>query len=206
MSLVYATASTDDELHQILNLQRDNHTSFISQLQARTEGFVTVMHSFPLLKDMNNAAPQIIAKDADKVVGYALVMLKSFAKMIPMLQPMFDKLAEIDYDEREISNYSFYVMGQICIEKPYRGKGVFDALYQKHEEIYGRLFDLCVTSVSTSNMRSMRAHERVGFRIVHTFRDATNQWNILVRRFSTRSFSSRDDGIASYDVRENDLP
>ena len=83
---------------------------------------------------------------------------------------------------------------------------MFDALYQKHEEIYGGLFDLCVTSVSTSNMRSMRAHERVGFRIVHTFRDATNEWNILVRRFSTRSISGRDDGIASYDVRENDLP
>ena len=122
MSLIYATANTDDELHQILSLQRDNHASSISQLQARAEGFVTVMHSFPLLKDMNNAAHQIIAKDADKVVGYALVMLKSFAEMIPMLQPMFDKLAEIDYDKRYISDQSFYVMGQICIEKPYRAK------------------------------------------------------------------------------------
>ena len=206
MSLTYATASTDKELHQILILQRGNHASSISQSQARTEGFVTVMHPFSLLKKMNKAAPQIIAKDAERVVGYALVMLKSFAKMIPMLQPMFDKLAGIDFDKRYITDHSYYVMGQICVEKSFRGKGVFDALYLKHEEIYGRRFELCVTSVSTSNVRSMRAHERVGFRIVHTFRDAMDEWNILVLRFSKGSVNGRDDRIGNYDVQENALP
>ncbi len=206
MSLRYGTASTDDELHQIIKLQRDNHTSSVSPLQAREEGFVTVMHSFPLLKEMNKAAPQIIARDSERVVGYALVMLKSFSEMIPVLQPMFDKLRAVKYEQRTITDHSFYVMGQICIDRSYRGQGVFDALYQKHEEIYGGGFELCVTSVSTSNVRSMRAHERVGFRIVHTFRDAMDEWNILVLRFSKGSVNGRDDRIGNYDVQENALP
>ena len=71
-------------------------------------------------------------------------------------------------------------MGQICVAENYRGKGVFDSLYQKHKELNGSSYDLCVTSVSTRNKRSMRAHERVGFEIVHTFRDQTDEWNILV--------------------------
>ena len=206
MNLTYGTASTDDELNQILSLQLNNHTSSISQLQARTEGFVTVMHSLPLLKEMNKAAPQIIAKDAEKVVGYALVMLPSFTDMIPVLQPMFDKLAAIKYEQRYVADHSFYIMGQICIDRFFRGKGVFEALYQKHEEIYGRSFELCVTSVSTSNMRSMRAHERVGFHVVHTFRDATDEWNILVRRFFTDRAQELGDRGGSYNLPENALP
>ena len=71
-------------------------------------------------------------------------------------------------------------MGQICVAENYRGKGVFDSLYQKHKELNGSRYDLCVTSVSTRNNRSMRAHERIGFEIVHTFRDQTDEWNILV--------------------------
>jgi RimJ/RimL family protein N-acetyltransferase len=70
-------------------------------------------------------------------------------------------------------------MGQICIDADYRGQGVFDALYRKHKEIHRHAYELCVTSVSTRNGRSMRAHERVGFEVVHTFRDQTDEWKIL---------------------------
>lgn len=180
MSVKYSTATTDDELHQILSLQRTNHASSFSETNANKDGFVTVMHSFKLLQKMNEAAPQIIAKDGQKVIGYALVMLRSFVDMIPVLQPMFDRLATIKYGECSITDHSFYIMGQICIDKLYRGTGVFNALYEKHRKIHSDAFELCVTSVSTRNHRSMRAHERVGFQVVDTFRDATDEWSILV--------------------------
>lgn len=180
MSVKYSTATTDSELYQILSLQRTNHASFLSETNASNDGFVTVMHSFKLLEKMNEAAPQIIAKDGEKVIGYALVMLRSFVDMIPVLQPMFDRLATVKYGKRRIIDHSFYIMGQICVDKLYRGSGVFDALYQKHQEIHSDAFELCVTSVSTRNPRSLRAHERVGFQAVNTFRDATDEWSILV--------------------------
>ena len=195
MNIACGPATTDDELHQILTLQRANHASYISQSQAQSEGFVTVMHSFELLKNMTKAAPQIIAKDGEQVVGYALVMLKSYAELIPVLRPMFAKLDAITYEQRHITERSFYVMGQICIDRLYRGNGVFEALYQKHEEMFGPVFELCVTSVSTSNMRSMRAHERIGFQVVNTFRDTTDEWNVLVRRLSVGSSNGLDDRI-----------
>ena len=180
MSLRYCTATMDEELAQILTLQQANHASSLSEADAARDGFVTVMHSFELLKKMNHAAPQIIAKDGDAVIGYALVMLRSFSDMIPVLQPMFDRLSTINFGDKKVTDHSFYVMGQICVAENYRGKGVFDSLYQKHKELNGSNYDLCVTSVSTRNKRSMRAHERVGFEIVHTFRDQTDEWNILV--------------------------
>ena len=179
MSIVYGTVATDEELHQILSLQQANHATTLSHAQADRDGFVTVMHSFDLLKQMNLAAPQIIAKDGGKVIGYALVMLKSFGNLIPVLQPMVNRLGTIQYEDKNITDYSFYIMGQICVGEDYRGKGVFDALYHKHRELYRQQFDLCITSVSLRNKRSMRAHERVGFTVVHSFQDSTDEWNIL---------------------------
>ena len=179
MSLRFCTATMDGELAQILTLQQANHASSLSEADAARDGFVTVMHTFELLKKMNQAAPQIIAKDGDAVIGYALVMLRSFSDMIPVLQPMFNRLSTIKFGDKKVTDHSFYVMGQICVAENYRGKGVFDSLYQKHKELNAPIYDLCVTSVSIRNKRSMRAHERVGFEIVNTFRDQTDEWNIL---------------------------
>jgi ribosomal protein S18 acetylase RimI-like enzyme len=180
MVIKYCKATTDDELTQILELQAANHALMITESQATSNGFVTVRHSFELLKQMHEAAPQIIAKDQDKVIGYALVMLKSFEAMIPVLQPMFDRLATIPFRNHYVTEHRFYVMGQICVQELYRGKGVFDELYQTHKRLLSPAYDLCVTSVSTRNKRSMRAHERVGFQVLNTFRDATDEWSILV--------------------------
>jgi hypothetical protein len=74
----------------------------------------------------------------------------------------------------------YYVMGQICVAENYRGQGVFDGLYQKHREKYSSQFDLLITEVSKRNTRSMKAHERVGFKTVHSFRDHTDEWNIIL--------------------------
>jgi hypothetical protein len=180
MSIHYTVATTVDDLKQILDLQQLNHTSSISSEQANRDGFVTVRHSFELLQQMNNAAPQIIAKDEDGVVGYALVMLRSFEDMIPVLKPMFERLSTIDFKSRRITDHSFYIMGQICVAESHRGRGVFDSLYLNHKERNQPDFELCVTSVATRNLRSMKAHERVGFKTVNTFRDATDEWNIMV--------------------------
>jgi ribosomal protein S18 acetylase RimI-like enzyme len=184
MVLKFCTASTEDDLRQILQLQLINHASSLSESQASRDGFVTVVHSLELLRQMNEAAGQVIAKDGETVVGYALVMLKSFAGMIPVLTPLFDRLKSIRYGDGNITDHSFYVMGQICVAEQFRGKGVFDSLYRKHKERYGQQYKLCVTSVSTRNKRSMRAHERVGFVTVNTFRDNTDEWNVLVWNLS----------------------
>lgn len=173
-------AKSVHDLQQVLDLQARNHVSIVSDEVRNKEGFVTVKHTIELLTAMNNDAKQIIAHDGDQVVGYALVMLESFQKMIPVLVPMFNMFKEILYKGRPISTYSYYVMGQICVAEDYRGQGIVDKLYAKHRELYSKKFDCCLTEVSTSNGRSMKAHERVGFKTVHTFTDATDEWNILL--------------------------
>jgi hypothetical protein len=173
-------AETTMELEQILGLQEKNLVHTLSEADKKSNGFVTVRHDLDLLKKMNAVTRQIIAKDGDNVVGYALVMLKSFSSMIPVLQPMFDMFGKLTYKGKSLEDYSYYVMGQICIADTHRGMGIFEGLYAKHKEIYSPKFDICLTEISSSNLRSMRAHEKAGFTVLHNFDDKTDNWNIMI--------------------------
>jgi ribosomal protein S18 acetylase RimI-like enzyme len=175
----FRPVASNKELEQILELQNYNHYENVSPELKKENGFVTVRHNLELLLKMNNKAKQIIAVENGKVIGYALVMLKEFRALISVLVPMFETFENTTFKNSKLSNFNYYVMGQVCISKEYRGKGVFKNLYLKHKEIYSSQFELCLTEVSSSNPRSMKAHQKVGFKTISTFKDATDEWNIL---------------------------
>ena len=172
-------AESDHELEQILQLQEANHFSKLTDLQKKEQGFVTVQHELALLRLMNEKEQHVIAVDEDRVIGYALVMIKDMQNHIPVLQPMFKMFEKLSYGQMKLNEISYYVMGQICIEERYRGQGVFQNLYAYHKQSYRHKYKLCLTEVSTSNARSMRAHLKVGFETIHSYRDKTDEWNIL---------------------------
>jgi ribosomal protein S18 acetylase RimI-like enzyme len=176
----FTTIASDDDVRQVLDLQQVNLSTKVSADVAASQGFVTVQHNFDLLKQMNEAIPQVIAKDGNQVVGYALVMLPAFQDLIPVLKPMFVLFDSLDFRGKKISEYRYYVMGQICVAEGYRGVGIFDGLYQHHRELYRMQFDFVATEIASRNTRSIRAHERVGFKTIHTFQDETDHWEIVV--------------------------
>jgi ribosomal protein S18 acetylase RimI-like enzyme len=171
---------TDADLKQILALQRNNLPANLTEERRISQGFVTVQHDLPLLRSMNSSARQIIARDDNRVIGYALVMRPELKYIVPVLIPMFELLETLFYKGVPLPESRYYVMGQICVDEAYRGVGIFDGLYQKHREVFSPEYDYCVTEVSTRNLRSMKAHQRVGFKTIHTFRDETDEWNIVL--------------------------
>ena len=68
--IVYTTAKTDNDIRQIIELQKSNLPQNLTEEQKNSQGFVTVVHSFETLKKMNDAEASIIAKDGEKVIGY----------------------------------------------------------------------------------------------------------------------------------------
>jgi len=80
---------------------------------------------------------------------------------------------------KSITTYEFITIGQVCIKKGYRGIQLFDQLYGAYQSEFRSKFDFAITEISTSNVRSMRAHERVGFKTIHTLKDEYEEWNIV---------------------------
>ncbi|WPB80481.1 GNAT family N-acetyltransferase [Archangium violaceum] len=169
-----------EELEQILQLQAANLRDHVSAEQAVSQGFLTVAHTLDVLERMHALAPSVIAKDGETLVGYALVMPVEARAFVPILEPMFQLLETLSWRGRPLSEYRYYVMGQVCVAEAWRGQGVFDALYREHRASYGARFDCTVTEVATRNTRSMRAHLRAGFEPIKTYRDATDEWAVVV--------------------------
>jgi hypothetical protein len=167
------------ELERILGLQRDNLAPSLTAAEAREQGFVTVQHTLETLERMHALGPSIVVNAGDELAGYALTMTLEAQEFVPVLRPMFELLGALRFRGRPLCERHFYVMGQVCVARAYRGKGVFDELYAGHRRVYSGRFDLLVTEIATRNTRSLRAHERVGFVPVHQYRDATDEWLIV---------------------------
>lgn len=174
------TVSTDHQLQQILQLQQENLRTNISAETQQQQGFVSLQHTLPVLKLMHDIAPSVIALDNDQLAGYALTMPRECRNIIPDLEPMFQSFDQTPWKGRLLSEYDFYVMGQICVAEAWRGQGIFDALYQQHRISYGNEYDCLVTEIATRNLRSMRAHERVGFKTIHIHQDELDEWAVVL--------------------------
>ena len=160
--IIYKRATTEIELQQILALQKCNMRPGLSKTEIRTQGFITVNHTFDILKKMNDASPHIIAKANNKVVGYALVMLPSFRNELAVLAPMFNAADVL------LGQKNYVAMGQVCVDKEFRGKGVFRGMYDFYKSELQNDFDCLFTEIATDNLRSLKAHKSIGFEILKT--------------------------------------
>lgn len=178
--LLATTVTTADELQQIYDLSFQNLRTNISQEEIAKEGFTSWQYSLELLQQLHSQQPSVIVKDDDKVIAYALVALMESRVFHKDLETLMHGLSKLSYNDKLLNEYNFYAMGQICIHKDYRGIGVFPMLYDHHKELFQNRFDFVVTDISINNPRSIRAHEKVGFKTIYTYTDAVDEWNVVV--------------------------
>jgi hypothetical protein len=171
-SLVYFKEDFD----QILHLQHLNLKQNLSVEERKEQGFVTLKHDKQTLEQMHQLAPSIVIRDGEDIVAYALTMLTECSNLVPALEPMFNLLDQLSWNNLPLNDYNYYVMGQVCIAKEYRGQGLFEKMYYHHRDIYKERFDLFITEIATANQRSVRAHEKIGFRTIHSHRDDLDEW------------------------------
>lgn len=178
--VISSVVASDDELLQIHDLNKRNLRSKERAKEQSQEGFVSWLYSIDLLKKMHELAPSIVVKDEDKIAGYALVALQEMVPFHRDLETLFTHLQQVRYQGGPLSRFDFYCMGQICVDKKYRGMGLVDMLYQKHKDVYRNRYQMLVTEISTSNVRSQKAHEKTGFKTIYTYRDQMDEWNVVL--------------------------
>ncbi len=173
---------TAADVQGILDLQYVNLRQNLTPETVASQGFVTIEHTFEVMKRMNAAAPSIIAKVGDKVIGYALVMLPEFKADIPALVGLFDMIDNAHFNGKPLRTYKHVIVGQLCVDFEYRGLGLVNQLYAHYRSELSADFDLCITDISSKNRRSLKAHQNVGFRVVESFFDTVTQetWELVV--------------------------
>ena len=180
MELKY-TKAKDANLQGILFLQQANLKQHLSPEEVASQGFVTVVHDMDLMKRLNDREQHIIARDGERVVGYTLAMTRDAREDIPVLLSLFNQLETIPFGNQMLSEYRYIIVGQVCVDKAYRGQHVLDRCYAAYRETYAGKYDMAVTDIVSTNLRSRKAHQRIGFRELKSFVDeAGTEWVIVV--------------------------
>lgn len=180
MSFTIALSNGDSDLDGILALQQVNLRGALTPEEGLRNGFLTVGHTREILARMHELGPSVVARRDGELVGYALTMTVECRPLLPLLEPMFQRFDTLSYDGRTLTQWPFYVMGQICVGASARGQGVFDRLYAGHREHYASRYQLLVTEISARNARSLRAHARVGVTELVRYTDEVDDWVIVV--------------------------
>jgi predicted GNAT superfamily acetyltransferase len=159
----YKKATTEDELQRILQLQKQNLPSVLNEAEIRSQGFVTVDHSYAVLKKLNDIENHIIAKEGENVVAYLLAMTEQSQNDIPVLISMFQTFRRIPFAGKSVSDFQYIVVGQVCVDKNYRGKGILDECYAFYQQAFKNKYAFAITEIAANNPRSLNAHKRIGF-------------------------------------------
>ncbi|MCK7595358.1 hypothetical protein [Pseudomarimonas salicorniae] len=174
-----AVADSPARIAQILDLQRRNHFSQLSEADQDRDGFVFVRHTVEQLAAMAQRLPQAVLLDDDEVVGYSLCMGPDMRAEIPSLVPMFEAFDRMPFRGRRLADWEYVVGGQVCVAAGWRGRGLIGRLYRATRDLLPSSVELCVTEIALRNEISRRAHYRIGFEPVDRYRDDAELWEVV---------------------------
>lgn len=180
------TALQNDQIDSLLKLHQANLKENLDAETIKNEGFVSFRYDKATLQLKMEAAPQIVATtEGGEVIAYALATTPEVGAKIPSFGLIMELLKKVSYRGKPLNNWKYYYMGQVCVAADWRGKGVFDALYQGHKDYFKEKYDFVLTEIATENTRSLAAHSRVGFEVIYTYFDDSEQkeWQVVVLPF-----------------------
>lgn len=159
--------SSIEDIPQIKALQVANLSRLLPDEEKAREGFVTAEYTIDFLQTLHSIEPSIVAKDGDEVVGYALVVTKEIYGQHALLDHLFDAVDLLTYNDVPLKSESYCIVGQLCVSKSHRGQGLVERMYSLFRDSLRDKFRFVVTEVALDNPRSLRAHEKVGFKLIH---------------------------------------
>ncbi|MEJ1238527.1 GNAT family N-acetyltransferase [Chryseolinea sp. T2] len=182
----YTSATSHQHLQGILELQQRNLAKNLGDHEVLSQGFVTVQHSMEDLQKMNSIERHVIAVHNDRVVAYLLAMTRASRHDIPILVPMFNVIDSIVHNNKPLAVSTYIVVGQACVDKTFRGTGIFDRIYEHYAQTFKSRYEYIITEIDAKNTRSLRAHSRVGFRTVREYVAPNGvTWHIVLRDFAS---------------------
>ena len=178
-------ASSESELTGIRLLQSQNLRRNLSATEAAEQGFLIAEYTQEYLRSMNAHRPAVIALDGDQVVGYALAAAKSVREGHPFLSALFDEIDRLHFGQEPLTDIDYVVVGQLCISKAYRSQGLVQKLYGLFRESLQPHHRYAITDIARANTRSLQAHRRTGFQVIHSLDYGGQTWDVVLWDWAT---------------------
>jgi RimJ/RimL family protein N-acetyltransferase len=133
-----------------------------------------------MLQQMHRFQPSIIAKDGDTIAGYVIITTKNSYEQHPLLDSLFDSIDALNYNDTPLKDVNYILVGQLCVGKAYRGTGLVQKMYNYYQQSLSKSYQYLITDVAQENPRSIKAHLKTGFEIIHTIQYGGIGWDIVL--------------------------
>ena len=193
VSKVHYRRASGDDYRDILLLNEANFRGNLSDAD-RGDGFLSAIFTAKQIAAMAEELGIMVATVEDKVAGFLCAFRNDFDHGSPVVATMIASYERMQFEGKPLSAYRSYAYGPVCIDKPYRRKGLFRGLYEAQRRDLTGLFEIGVALVSRDNLHSLHAHVfGLGMTEVGDFEVHGNRYATVVFRlphFEDRAQSS----------------
>jgi GNAT superfamily N-acetyltransferase len=161
----------------ILALQEANLFDNLGEGE-RAQGFLSVRFRGDQFSDMNDGAAVVVGEHVQGILGYACASTQGFNARVPIIRAMIAAFPRLSLLGRPLQSPGTVIYGPVCVDRGYRGKGVFRRLIDTlKQELRGR-YHTAAAFIAKSNTRSLAAHvDGLGMTIVGDFEfDGRSLW------------------------------
>jgi len=153
--------ATPEDIDAILRLHRRYQVDTIAD-EDRSDGFVTTDFTPELLRKLieSDEGFFVAAREDSEIAGYVMAASWEFCSRWPIFTRMIEDLPTLSYRGIPLSTENSYQYGPVCIDKPYRGSGLLEEIFEFAREAMKPRYPVLVTFVNKANPRSYAAHSR----------------------------------------------
>jgi predicted GNAT superfamily acetyltransferase len=141
----------------ILRIQSANQIANLSS-EEREQGFLSAQFSLEQIAAMAGDLGIIVAAESGTVLGFLCGFRCDFNTGSPVIAGMLETFAGVRFDGKPLSASKTFIYGPVCIDRPFRGRGLLHGLYEAQKRELAGQFDVGVAFVSRSNPHSLKAH------------------------------------------------
>lgn len=180
-NLVFRRAETLEDFQKIFALQNKNLVTELGENDLK-DGFLSGYFTLEQLRAVNENICIITCFSGSDLCGYHVASTPAFNKNSPLLMQMMLQFDKIIYKDKRLSEYNCFIAGPTCIDKEYRGQGIYPRLiassfdFLKNTQNPARLR---ISFASELNPRSINAQNKIGCEIIGDFEFNSNEFMIL---------------------------
>jgi predicted GNAT superfamily acetyltransferase len=157
MRMLQYRRAIPDDYPDILRLNEANFRANLSQEQC-ADGFLSAIFTAKQIAAMAEELGIMVAVMEGKVAGFLCAFRNDFDHGSPVVAKMIVSYERMLFEGKSLSAYRSYAYGPVCIDRPFRRKGLLRGLYEaQKQELAGR-FEIGVALVSRDNAHSLDAH------------------------------------------------
>jgi len=149
-----------DHIEEVLTLHYRYQIDSISD-EDKLDGFITTAFTEEHLLNLIQEEDGLFIVCIDqKIVAYAMAASWGFWSQWPMFQFMIQNLGDSNYLEQKVTVENSYQYGPVCVDRSFRGKGVFERVFDFCLSEMSKRYPIMVTFINQNNPRSYEAHIR----------------------------------------------